>query len=186
MNTRCPSAIFFALLAGCGDMSGLGGSTQFACKAPVGVHCESLSATYYNSLADNLPAQRPVPPPVGRPGAGTGSPAAAALRTAAPPNTGYAPTALRAPGREMRVWIKAWQDDDKDLVDQSYVYLVVSEGEWRVAHVQRQERNAFARLAEPQSPKQPNGDPTAQENPAIPAVAPSPALVNRPADPSDK
>src|SRR5208282_4121085 len=50
-------------LAGCASMAGVGGSAEFACKAPVGVKCDSVSGTYYNSLQQNLPSQQKSPPP---------------------------------------------------------------------------------------------------------------------------
>jgi hypothetical protein len=47
-----------ALLAGCSSITGLDGSSQYACKAPEGVKCDSVSGNYYNALQNNLPAQR--------------------------------------------------------------------------------------------------------------------------------
>lgn len=46
-------------LAGCaGGLSGLGGSSEFQCKAPPGVPCMSISGVHANERAGNLPAQR--------------------------------------------------------------------------------------------------------------------------------
>ena len=176
MKIRCATLACLVLAAGCGDMSGLGGTSQFACKAPVGVHCESLSATYYNSLANNLPAQRRLPSTSGRTNNAMRDllPTANQIVTGSAP--GFAPVGLRSPGREMRIWIKAWQDEDKDLADQSYVYLVVNEGQWRVAHVQQQARNAFARLTPPQSVAKPESVMPAQ--PTVPTpVVPAPTAL---------
>lgn len=47
-----------ASLGGCGSLTGLDGSSTYACQAPEGVRCQSVSGTYYNSLKNNLPAQR--------------------------------------------------------------------------------------------------------------------------------
>ena len=47
------------LMSGCANMSGLGGSSQFSCKAPDGVKCESMTGVYHNAVAENLPSQRP-------------------------------------------------------------------------------------------------------------------------------
>ena len=77
----------------------------------------------------------------------------------------------------MRIWIKAWQDEDKDLADQSYVYLVVNEGQWRVAHVQQQERDAFARLTPPQSVAKPESALPAQPTEPTPVVPAPTALA---------
>lgn len=171
MHSRVP-ILFTVLLAGCGDFSGLGGTSEFACKAPAGVHCDSLSGTYYNSLANNLPSQR-------QHAAKPMAPESDVLPRSAPnvatqPDPGFAPGALRQWGREMRVWIKAWQDDDHDLADQSYVYLVVSDGAWRVAHVQRQERVASVHLAaQAASPAEPES--ATSLAPASGAEVPAPA-----------
>lgn len=45
-------------LAGCANLSGLGGSSEFQCKAPPGVPCMSISGVHANDRAGNLPAQR--------------------------------------------------------------------------------------------------------------------------------
>jgi len=45
-------------LSSCMSMSGLGGDSKYACKAPDGVTCDSVSGTYANAVANNLPSQR--------------------------------------------------------------------------------------------------------------------------------
>ena len=46
-------------LTGCaGTLTGLEGESKFACKAPDGVTCSSLSGIYANAVANNLPALR--------------------------------------------------------------------------------------------------------------------------------
>lgn len=169
MEIRIAFPLALTLIAGCADMSGLGGGSKFACKAPAGVHCESLSATYHNSLANNLPAQQPRAPSPDKTSGKTGGEAPGGRDAGMAPSPGFAPMALRAPGREMRIWIKAWQDDDKDLADQSYVYLVATEGHWRVSHVQRKERDAVVRPAPPASTAAPDSTP-----PVPPNVPPGP------------
>lgn len=49
-----------ALLTGCNSMSlsGVGGESSFACAAPPGVTCMSVSGLYANSQKNNLPALR--------------------------------------------------------------------------------------------------------------------------------
>jgi conjugal transfer pilus assembly protein TraV len=47
-------------LAGCTNISGLGGSSEFQCKAPDGVPCQSISGVHHNERSGNLPFQRPV------------------------------------------------------------------------------------------------------------------------------
>ena len=49
--------VLAAALPGCA-ITGLDGESKYACKAPEGVRCDSVSGTYYNALQNNLPAPR--------------------------------------------------------------------------------------------------------------------------------
>jgi len=150
----CCGVVVGLLTAGCGNMSGLGGSEQYGCKAPAGVQCQSVSGNYYNSVrgTTRLPA------------VGTGAPpvpsvplmnASLSRRASVPPDHavvgagGYEPQPLRSSPRILRLWIKPWEDADHDLVDQSYVYVRVDQGKWMLDHVQRQVREAYAPLRAP-------------------------------------
>ncbi|KQV80996.1 hypothetical protein ASD15_14010 [Massilia sp. Root351] len=142
-------------LAGCGNLSGLDGSPKLSCKAPEGVHCASVSANYHNrSPASPDSAPRPE-------GASVAPLAAQALQSAAP--QGLDPVAMRSPVRVLRLWIKAWEDSDRDLVDQSYVYVRIDNGQWQVAHAQRAAREAYAPLRPP--PSRPPGQAEATATP---------------------
>lgn len=150
----CCGAVLGLLMAGCGNMSGLGGSEQYGCKAPAGVQCQSVSGNYYNSVrgTTRLPAAgtgaQPVPlVPVMNASLNRRAnlPTAQAVTEA----TGYEPQPLRSSPRILRLWIKPWEDADHDLVDQSYVYVQVDQGKWMLDHVQRQVREAYAPLRAP-------------------------------------
>jgi len=150
----CFGLMIGLLMAGCGNMSGLGGSEQYGCKAPAGVQCQSVSGNYYNSVrgTTRLPAvgtgarQVPSMPLMN---------ASLGRRVNLPPDrtvvgvAGYAPQPLRSSPRILRLWIKPWEDADHDLVDQSYVYVRVDQGKWMLDHVQRQVREAYAPLRAP-------------------------------------
>jgi len=132
-------------LAGCADMSGVGGTSHFACKAPAGVQCNSVSGNYANALQNNLPSQlagrttsTAVPAPLT-------SVAPARVVASLPPLDGPA-DALRSRPRVNRLWINAWEDQDHDLVDQSYVYVQVDDGRWLVDHARAKVREGFAPL----------------------------------------
>lgn len=142
-----------AMLSGCTSMSGLGGSSSYACKAPDGVTCDSVSGTYANAIHNNLPSQRSrvatqqrqadelrVPAP-SRPAS---SPAPSALGTAA-----ASPMPLRSSARILRLWFKPWEDADRDLYDQGYIYVQIDNGQWLIEHAQRQIRDAYAPLRPP-------------------------------------
>ena len=141
------------LVTGCANITGLDGKSSYSCKAPDGVQCDSVSGNYYNSVQNNLPSQRRSSTSRG----GTVAPAAApthqeaslmvstAARTAASaePAT-YNAAPLRAAPRVMRLWIKPWEDADRDLNGEALVYVQVDNGRWLVDHVQQQAREPFA------------------------------------------
>ncbi|MFZ3037962.1 MAG: type IV conjugative transfer system lipoprotein TraV [Rugosibacter sp.] len=144
-------------LAACMNMSGLGGESKYACKAPDGVACDSVSGTYANALHNNLPSQQAqrsarrqketseenASPTVGRP---------ISLATANLSGTTITPSPLRTQARILRLWIKPWEDADGDLYDQGYVYVQVDNGQWQIDHVQRQIRDLYAPLKPPPKP----------------------------------
>ena len=150
------SALTIALvMAGCTSMSGLGGESRYACKAPEGVACDSVSGTYANAIHNNLPSQRlkqsaelptsstpavPQRPPI------AAAPALASLDTLIQaPATG----ALRSQSRILRLWTKPWEDADGDLYDQGYVYVQIHSGQWLIDHAQQRIRDAYAPLRAP-------------------------------------
>jgi conjugal transfer pilus assembly protein TraV len=157
MNTATLSRVLAisalcAALTGCGSITGLDGTSSYSCKAPEGVKCDSVSGTYYNALQNNLPSQRKssMPAPAGNSAPPLPSHRDALLLTAAsgttPSRMGttFQPAPLRAAPRVMRMWIKPWEDADRDLNGESLVYLQVDDGRWLVDHVQRQAREPFA------------------------------------------
>jgi conjugal transfer pilus assembly protein TraV len=130
------TALSVALLGGCTSLSGLNGRTDYACKAPEGVTCQSVSGTYANTVAHPLPSQS------GR--TRTASVAASAASAPDRHSTAVAGTPLRSPPRILRLWFKPWEDADRDLFDQGYVYVQVDGGRWLVEHAQRAIREAHA------------------------------------------
>ena len=125
------------LATGCGNITGLDGKSSYSCKAPDGVRCDSVSGNYYNSVQNNLPSQRRSPMSNG----GSDAPAAAptrqeaaylvptAARTAAAAEpVPYNAAPLRAAPRVMRLWIKPWEDADRDLNGEALVYVQVDNG----------------------------------------------------------
>lgn len=155
------SVLLAWMLSGCMSISGLSGSSSYACKAPDGVTCDSVSGTYANAVQNNLPSQRRTagasPGTLQAPRATEGIAGAAAPRIAVPPSAPPAPTAmpLRSSARILRLWFKPWEDADRDLHDQGYVYVRVDDGQWLVEHAQRQIRDAYAPLRPP--PRQAGG-----------------------------
>ena len=126
------AAIVMLGVTGCaGTLTGLEGESKFACKAPDGVTCSSLSGVYANAVANNLPALRKD---------GNGEQAATpqsrgALITGQVVSSG---DPVRVQPKVMRIWIAPWEDTDGDLHDQSYLYVVANAGRWAIEHSQRQ------------------------------------------------
>jgi conjugal transfer pilus assembly protein TraV len=163
------------VVAACGNLSGLGGTAEYGCKAPEGVKCDSVSGNYANALHNNLPSQRQ-----GRAPASPADPAAAVvpalgvpIAATAAPIPGLAPQPLRSEPRVLRLWIKPWEDTDHDLHDQSFVYVQTDRGHWRIEHVQRRAQEGFAPVRPPpaRAPVQASTAPALPVRPNLPAAA---------------
>ena len=164
-----------AVVSGCASMAGVGGTSEYSCKAPEGVKCDSVSGTYYNSVEYNLPSQSQVGRDTAQDEAGPMrmevlagkqkvasavyvTPALAPLATGsgvALPPAAYTSMPLRSPARVLRLWVKPWEDADGDLMDQLYVYVPVDNGRWLVDHTQRQIRDAYAPIKAPRTVQAP-------------------------------
>ena len=168
------------LLAGCASITGLDASSEYACQAPPGVQCDSVSGTYANALQNNLPSQRPQRAPSAAPASATAPAATRATPAAprAPGGTDGAPAVqpLRSQPRLLRLWIKPWEDADRDLHDQGYVYVQVDAGRWLVDHAQRQVRDAYAPVRPPRRPAAPGDEATAPRPQAAAGVPAAEAL----------
>ncbi|ABM41729.1 conserved hypothetical protein [Acidovorax sp. JS42] len=193
MNARIARAVAAALLlplAGCMNMSGLSGSSKYACAAPEGVACDSVSGTYTNALHNNLPSQQasafrsesregvpqePAASPVRQP-------IAAAPRSMADGDAEGTPAlALRSQARVLRLWTKPWEDADGDLWDQGYVYVQVDAGRWQIDHVRQRIRDQYAPLRPPPAaaPATASGGAPAPSGPD--AAVPVEGAIQRPA-----
>ena len=165
-----------AVVSGCASMAGVGGTSEYSCKAPEGVKCDSVSGTYYNSVENNLPSQRQGGRATPQEAAPTRMEALAGKRIAsasyvtpasatsatgsgvALPPAAYTSMPLRSPARVLRLWVKPWEDADGDLMDQLYVYVPVDNGRWLVDHTQRQIRDAYAPIKAPRTALGPYSD----------------------------
>ena len=189
-TARAAAAALLLPLAGCMNMSGLSGNSKYACAAPEGVACDSVSGTYTNALHHNLPSQQAsaargesrevAPEPGSSPPAR--QPIAGAPRSIADGGAEGAPAlALRSQARVLRLWTKPWEDADGDLWDQGYVYVQVDAGRWQIDHVRQRIRDQYAPLRPPPAPA-PTALPAGTPPPAEPeAAGPTGGAVQRPA-----
>lgn len=161
-RTAVALPLLFALgLSGCAStLSGVGGVDGYACKAPEGAMCTSVSGVYANS-AQGMP--KPAKPPEKN-----SAPAASAIygtSSIAPGRPAPAPSAsIRSDPRVLRLWIAPWEDADGDLHEEALVHVVVDSGRWLIEHVRPVSRSRMDGVAPPMPP-------IAQE--PIPAKAPT-------------
>lgn len=132
------------VLSGCSSMSGFDAKSEFACKAPDGILCESMSGIYANAQAKNLPGQR------------VNARGEAPVELSQAKGGGnvmtkpiYSGTPIRSAPRLLRVWFAPWEDTDGDLHDQSYVYLPVDSGRWLIEHNRRRIQDNYRPVRAP-------------------------------------
>jgi len=156
------------VLSGCASsLSGVGSTESYACKAPIGAQCTSVSGVYANAnpVAAHavrdvaLPSQNllatmagPAPARQATPAPATGTsmvPPAGASASAA---TAPSPAALRSAPRVMRLWIAPWEDADGDLHDASFVHVVIDTGRWLIERVRPASRTKLDIATPPLTP----------------------------------
>ena len=146
--------ILLPALSACANMAGLDGKSEFACRAPDGVVCTSVSGVYANTLVGTLPARQADYPQGVAPESAAEIQQKGQVDTPRPygamPPAGTAPAAgtplLSAP-RVLRLWLAPWVDEDGDLHDQAYLYVMWHRGEWQLGHTEAVIRWQFAPIA---------------------------------------
>ena len=119
------------LLNGCTSLSGVGGETHYACPAPRGVQCGSVTANYLQSVRGDLRAQpstERVRPEAERAGAAQSTPT-----WTANPSADSATPLYSAP-RILKLWVAPWEDRDGVLHDAAFVFVPIDRGHWRLDH----------------------------------------------------
>jgi len=159
MNRAALAPLLVVLaLSGCAStLSGVGGADGYACKAPEGAMCTSVSGIYANS-AQGMP--RPAKPREQNPPGST--PALYGATPLAPGRPAAASSSLRSNPRVLRLWIAPWEDADGDLHEQALVHVVVDSGRWLIEHVRPTANHLMDGVAPPVSPAP---DPSAAKSP---------------------
>jgi conjugal transfer pilus assembly protein TraV len=170
MKRRTLLALLVSVVfSGCANWTGLDATNKFACKAPDGVSCMSVSGIYYNAIGNNLPGQRhphegPATDGDAAAGAKAGkaattvriTPAARATPSSFPFDPAEANSAewpIISPPEIMRIWFAPVRDADNDMHDQAYVYIVLNKGDWQMDYVRSIVQRANAPLRAPRSAK---------------------------------
>ncbi len=121
------SSLVLVLLAGCA------GNPKYTCGVPDGVGCKPVGEIYQASVMGSLQRDRldgdgggeyDKNDPSDRPRANaTGAPIIATVQPGDP---------LLTRPRHIRVWIARWEDETGDLHDETYLYLRLDNGTWRL------------------------------------------------------
>lgn len=163
------AAVAAVMLSGCGSMSGLSGSSNFACQAAPGVSCVSMSGVHQNAMAQNLPFQKEEA--AARAGGADADTRFAGVQGAPKVsprdmNAAFSGMPVRQPPLVLRIWVAPFEDEGGDLHDQSYFYTMVHSGKWMIeanrGNISRQFRPIY-----------PLNNPTQQNHGDAPAAQPT-------------
>ena len=161
-------------LGGCTSLSGVVGDTQYACPAPRGVQCGSVSANYLQSLRGDLPGQ----PPIRRAASDPGGASAVTMTLGRSGNANVDPeTPLYSPPRILKLWVAPWEDRDGVLHDAAFVFVPIDHGHWLPDPVRAAPRYENRAIRPPQ--------PSAAPTPANTGTADANAALPRPVSPAD-
>ncbi len=178
-----PPLIFALALSGCAStLSGVGGADGYACKAPEGALCTSVSGVYANT-AHGMPkpaksSEKQFLPAIY--GATSIAPDRSAAVSSGP---------IRSNPRVLRLWIAPWEDADGDLHEAALVHVVVDTGRWLIEHVRPVLRSRIDGVAAPistaQDPalvKAPGETPQSPTRLPLPSTGPTSGPVPIPTD----
>lgn len=131
IDVPCPvaagSILIAMLLSGCMSMSGIDGESHYACPAPHGVQCGSVTANYLQSLRGD----RPEPPQIADAVTAPESALTATVTTAPFVDPG-ADTPRYVPPRILKLWVAPWEDRDGVLHDAAFVFVPLDRGHWQL------------------------------------------------------
>ena len=170
-QVAAPLVVALALSGCASTLSGVGGADGYACKAPEGALCTSVSGVYANST-QGLP--KPAQPPKTK--SPPAAPAIYGASSIAPGGPATVPgNSIRSNPRVLRLWIAPWEDADGDLHEAALVHVVVDTGRWLIEHVRPASRSRVDGVAPPISPAQePSPAKSSTEAPQAPTRFPLP------------
>ena len=143
-------ALAATALSGCAStLSGLDATESYACRAPEGVTCMSVSGIYANSTHGSLRPRSTTPK---SPSDAPSIYGASSVALGQPPAPGTARPAVRSNARLLRVWVAPWEDSDGDLHEAGYLHMVVDTGRWLIEHVRPARRGNVDGVAPPVAP----------------------------------
>lgn len=160
--------VFALALPGCAStLSGVGGADGYACKAPEGALCTSVSGVYANA-AQGMPKPAKSPEHQSQ----TATPVIYGATSIAPDRSAAVSGGpIRSNPRVLRLWIAPWEDADGDLHEAALIHMVVDTGRWLIDHVRPVLRSRIDGVAPPIS--------TAQDPSLVKAPGETPPPPNR-------
>lgn len=111
-------------------LSGCASSPKYACGLPDGVGCKPVGEVYQASVSGTLAGSRLSSNDQGADIA-VASPTAEAVDAAVVATVQPGDPLLTRP-KHIRVWINRWEDTTGDLHDETYLYLRLDSGTWRL------------------------------------------------------
>ena len=172
---RATCMLLAAALTGCASsLSGIGGTERYACKAPEGALCTSVSGVYSNAAQGASHAKSPVDL-IPKANATSEPPAAAYGATSfvpgAPGLNAPSSAAIRSSPRILRLWIAPWEDSDGDLHEESIVHVIVDTGRWLIEHVRPRTGHRIDGVSAPAASPTPTPSKPTAETPPSPEPA---------------
>lgn len=115
-------------------MAGCASGPKYACGLPEGVGCKPVSEVYAASVSGTLVRGRPKQDADDKEDntGNTGQPLVKASDAAPVVATVQPGDPLLTRPKQIRVWINRWEDDTGDLHDETYLYLRLDNGSWRL------------------------------------------------------
>ena len=165
-----PPLLAVLALSGCAStLSGVGGADGYACKAPEGAMCTSVSGVYANSKQGTSKPAKPV-----EKAPTSAAPAIYGASSIAPGiPSGAATGSIRSTPRVLRLWVAPWEDADGDLHEESLVHMVVDTGRWLIEHVRTAPRSRIEGVAPRTTPITPVAPEPATKAPVETPQAPT-------------
>ena len=132
------------LVSGCTSLDGLNGKSNFDCKAPDGVVCDSMTGVMANAKANNLPGQQVSRSASKTPVRGSEFTSVASREARVMTTMEYTGAPILRNPKTLRIWVAPWEGADRTLYDQQFFYMVIDNWKWNIEHNSRRVRQAYA------------------------------------------
>lgn len=144
-NKLITISVLSVMLSACNTFDGLNSKSNFDCKAPDGVLCDSMSGVMANAKANNLPGQQVNRTAIKTPVKGSEFTSVRNRATSSVlPTMEYTGAPIIRNPKTLRIWVAPWEGADRTLYDQQFFYIVIDNWRWNIEHNSRRVREAYA------------------------------------------